>query len=163
MVMKGLAFLSAGALMYGMFLQNDSHASLKVADLAGAAQKYPLVALALSIAVFSLGGMPPLAGFMSKWQIFVAGFQTQNGWIIALMIFMALNSVLSLGYYAPLVNLMYRKEVSPKVLAGKSLTWTIVLPLIVMTSTVILLGFFPGLMDWLTIAAADRFMQMFGY
>lgn len=48
--------------------------------------------------------MLPLAGFMSKWQIFAAGFQTQNSWILALMIFMALNRVLSLGYYAPLVN-----------------------------------------------------------
>ena len=76
MIMKGLAFLSAGALMCGMFLQNDSHASLKIKDLAGAAQKYPLAALSLSIAVLALGGMPPLAGFMSKWQIFVAGFET---------------------------------------------------------------------------------------
>jgi NADH:ubiquinone oxidoreductase subunit 2 (subunit N) len=107
--------------------------------------------------------MPPLAGFMSKWQIFVAGFATQNSWIIALMIFMALNSVLSLGYYAPLVNLMYRKEVSPKVLAGKPLTWTIALPLIVMTALVIVPGFFPSLMDWLTLPAAHQLMQMFGY
>lgn len=163
MLMKGLAFLSVGALMYGMFLQNDSHASLKVADLAGAAQKYPLVALALSIAVLALGGMPPLAGFMSKWQIFVAGFQTENNWIIALMIFMALNSVLSLGYYAPLVNLMYRKEASPQVLAGKPLTWTLLLPLVVMTALVIVLGFFPSLAEWVTVPAAHRLMAMFGY
>jgi proton-translocating NADH-quinone oxidoreductase chain N len=163
MLMKGLAFLAVGALMYGMLLQNDSHASLKIADLAGASQKYPLAALALSIAVLALGGMPPLAGFMSKWQIFVAGFQTQSTWILALMIFMALNSVLSLGYYAPLVNLMYRKQASPKVLAGKPLTWTIALPLIVMTALVILLGFFPGLMNWLTVPAAERFIHMFGY
>lgn len=163
MLMKGLAFLAVGALMYGILLQNNSHAALKVADLAGAAQKYPLAALALSIAVFSLGGMPPLAGFMSKWQIFVAGFETRNGWITGLMIFMALNSVLSLGYYAPLVNLMYRKEASPKVLTSKPLTWTIALPLIIMTALIILLGFFPGLIDWLTIPAAERFLQMFGY
>ena len=163
MLMKGLAFLAVGALMYGMFLQNDSHASLKVADLAGAAQKYPLVALALSIAVLALGGMPPLAGFMSKWQIFVAGFQTQNNWIIALMIFMALNSVLSLGYYAPLVNLMYRKEPSAQVLAGKSLTWTIALPLVIMMFLIIVLGFFPDLMNWLTVPAGERLMTMFGY
>jgi proton-translocating NADH-quinone oxidoreductase chain N len=163
MLMKGLAFLSVGALMYGMLLQNNSHASLKIADLAGVAQKYPLAALALSIAVLALGGMPPLSGFMSKWQIFVAGFQTQNPWIIALMIFMALNSVLSLGYYAPLVNMMYRKGASPKVLAGKPLTWNIAMPLIVMTSLVILLGFFPGLVSWLTVPAAERFIHMFGY
>jgi formate hydrogenlyase subunit 3/multisubunit Na+/H+ antiporter MnhD subunit len=163
MLMKGLAFLSVGALMYGLFLQNDSHASLKVSDLAGAAQKYPLVALAFSIAVLALGGMPPLSGFMSKWQIFVAGFETQNGWIIALMVFMALNSVLSLGYYAPLVNLMYRQEPSQQVLAGKPITWTISLTLIVMTLLVIVLGFFPYLMNWLTVPAAERLITMFGY
>jgi len=162
MLMKGLAFLAVGALMYGMFLQNGSHRALKIEHLAGAAQKYPLAALALSLAVLGLGGLPPLAGFMSKWQIFVAGFQTQNAWIIALMIFMALNSVLSLGYYAPLVNLMYRREAAPKVLAGKPGTWTIALPLILMSLAVIVLGFFPGLMDWFTVTAAGQFMQMFG-
>lgn len=163
MLMKGLAFLAVGALMYGLFLQNDSHASLKVADLAGAAQKYPVAALGLSIAVLALGGMPPLAGFMSKWQIFVAGFETQNAWIIALMIFMALNSVLSLGYYAPLVNLMYRKEPSRAVLEGKPLTWTLSLTLVVMMTLVIVIGFFPTLMNWLTVPAAERLMAMFGY
>jgi formate hydrogenlyase subunit 3/multisubunit Na+/H+ antiporter MnhD subunit len=162
MLMKGLAFLAVGALMYGMLLQNGSHKSLKINDLAGIAQKYPLAALAFSIAVLGLGGMPPLAGFMSKWQIFVAGFQTQNGWIIALMIFMALNSVMSLGYYAPLVNLMYRKEPSQRVLEGKPITWTIALPLILLTGLVIVLGFLPGLMDWFTIPAAQQLMQMFG-
>ena len=163
MLMKGLAFLAVGALMYGLFLQNDSHSALKIADLAGAAQKYPMTALALSIAVLALGGMPPLAGFMSKWQIFVAGFETQNAWIIALMIFMALNSVLSLGYYAPLVNLMYRREPSHAVIAGKPLTWTLSLTLTVMMLLVILLGFFPTLMNWLTVPAARQLMTMFGY
>jgi formate hydrogenlyase subunit 3/multisubunit Na+/H+ antiporter MnhD subunit len=163
MLMKGLAFLAVGALMYGMFLQNDSHAALKINDLAGAAQKYPLAAFALSIAVLALGGMPPLAGFMSKWQIFVAGFQTQSIWVILLMVFMALNSVLSLGYYAPLVNMMYRKEPSQQVLAGKPVTWTISLTLLVMTLLVILLGFVPGLMDWLTVPAAASLVEMFGY
>jgi formate hydrogenlyase subunit 3/multisubunit Na+/H+ antiporter MnhD subunit len=162
MLMKGLAFLAVGALTYGMLLQNGTHKSLKIDELAGAAQKYPLAALAFSIAALALGGLPPLAGFMSKWQIFVAGFQTQNAWIIALMIFMALNSVLSLGYYAPLVNLMYRKEPSPRVVAGKPITWTIALPLIMLSLLVIVLGFFPGLLDWFTVPAAGQFMRMFG-
>ena len=163
MLMKGLAFLAVGALMYGMFLQNNSHASLKINDLAGAAGKYPLAAFALSVAVLGLGGMPPLAGFMSKWQIFVAGFETQNPLVLGLMIFTALNSVLSLGYYAPLVNMMYRQEPSRPVIAGKPLTWTISLTLVVMALLVILLGFAPGLMDWLTVPAAERLIEMFGY
>lgn len=162
MLMKGLAFLSVGALIYGLFLKNDSHASLKTTDLAGTAQKYPMVALALSIALLGLGGLPPLAGFMSKWQIFVAGFQTQNIWIIALMIFMALNSVLSLAYYAPLVNMMYRKSPSAQVLAGKRLSLAIALPLVIMLLAVIILGFVPQLMDWATIPAAQTLITMFG-
>lgn len=163
MLMKGLAFLAVGALMYGIFLQNGSHTSLRIHELAGAAHKYPLAALSLSIAVLALGGMPPLAGFMSKWQIFVAGFQTQNPWIILVMIFMALNSVLSLAYYAPLVNIMYRKESSPQVLAGKALPWTIGMPLVLLTLLVILLGFAPGLMDRLTAPAAEALIHMYGY
>ena len=77
-IMKGLAFLSAGALLYALKLSQGNHDPLVVADLAGAARRYPLPALALSVAVLGLGGLPPLAGFMSKWQIFAAGFLTKD-------------------------------------------------------------------------------------
>lgn len=162
MLMKGLAFLSVGALIYAMFLQNNLHQPLTITDMAGAAQKYPLPVLALSIALLGLGGLPPLAGFMSKWQIFVAGFQTGNGWIIALMIFMALNSVLSLAYYAPLVNVMYRKLPSKQVLAGKPVPFALALPLILMMAGVIMLGFMPQWLEWITLPAAQSLLQMFG-
>jgi len=115
----------------------------------------------MSIALLGLGGLPPLAGFMSKWQIFVGGFDTQNGWIMALMVFMALNSVLSLGYYAPLVNLMYRRAPSEQVLAGKPLPWAIILPLVLLALAVVVLGFAPGLMDWLTVPAGKHLISMF--
>lgn len=161
MLMKGLAFLAVGALIYGLYLQNGSHKALMISDLTGAAQKYPLVALALSVALLGLAGLPPLAGFMSKWQIFVGGFQTQNLWLMALIVFAALNSVLSLGYYAPLINLMYRNSPSEMVLAGKPLPWTIILPLVVMALAVIVLGFVPGLMDWLMVPAGQEFIEMF--
>jgi len=162
MLMKGLAFLAVGALMYGLLLANGSHAGLKISDLAGAAGRYPLPALALSIALLALGGMPPLAGFMSKWQIFVAGFQSRDPWVMGLMVFMALNSVLSLGYYAPVVNLLYRGQPSALVQKARPLHWTIVLPLAVMAAAVVLLGFFPSMMDVLTVPAAQHFMRIFG-
>lgn len=162
MLMKGLAFLAVGALLYALFLQNDSHSSLAISDLAGASQKYPLVAFGLSVALLGLGGLPPLAGFMSKWQIFVAGFETQNAWIIALMIFMALNSVLSLAYYAPLVNMMYRRSLSQAVLNGKPVSLAISLPILLMTLAVILLGFFPQVMSWITQPAAQSLLAFFG-
>ena len=100
-------------------------------DLAGAARRYPMVALSLSLAVLALGGLPPLAGFMSEWQIFVAGFQTRNLWIELAVVFAALNSVLSLAYYAPLVNAMYRLEAIRRVKQGKRLPLAMSIPLVV--------------------------------
>jgi formate hydrogenlyase subunit 3/multisubunit Na+/H+ antiporter MnhD subunit len=159
--MKGLAFLSAGALLYGIHLSRGEHTPLVLDDLNGAARRYPLAALALSVAVLGLGGLPPLAGFMSKWQIFAAGFQTGNGWIIALVIFAALNSVLSLGYYAPLVNRMYRLEIGESVQAGNGISFWMAAPLVVLVGVVILLGVWPALANGLTLPAAQSLIPGF--
>jgi formate hydrogenlyase subunit 3/multisubunit Na+/H+ antiporter MnhD subunit len=94
--MKGLAFLAVGVLLYSLHIARGDHSPLVLEDLNGAARRYPAVAFGLSVAVLSLGGLPPLAGFMSKWQIFVAGFSTQDPLILGLVLFAALNSVLSL-------------------------------------------------------------------
>lgn len=161
-LMKGLAFLAVGALMYGLYIANHRHDSLIVDDLNGASKRYPLAAFALSVAVLGLGGLPPLAGFMSKWQIFVAGAKVMNGISLGIVIFMALNSVLSLGYYAPLVNRMYRKSPADVVLAGKPIGWQIGLVLVVLTAAVIVLGVYPTALRWLTDSAGAALMASFG-
>jgi proton-translocating NADH-quinone oxidoreductase chain N len=153
--MKGLAFLSAGALLYAIHMSKGDHSPLMLDDLNGAARRYPLAAFALSIAVLSLGGLPPLAGFMSKWQIFVAGFQTGDPWIIGLVIFAALNSVLSLAYYAPMVNRMYRYEMVDQVKTGNSISVWMAAPLVVLVAVVIVLGVWPSLANGLTLPAAQ--------
>jgi proton-translocating NADH-quinone oxidoreductase chain N len=161
-LMKSLAFLAAGALLYALHTASGDHSPLTVGDLDGAASRYPLVALVLSIAVLGLGGLPPLAGFMSKWQIFVAGFDTGNPWIAALVIFAALNSVLSLGYYAPLVNAMYRHKPSEAVSKGKTLSPTLVAPLIVLALAVVVIGVWPTLLQGLTEPAGSALLAAFG-
>jgi proton-translocating NADH-quinone oxidoreductase chain N len=161
-LMKGLAFMAAGALLYSLHIARGSHDPLTLDDLNGAGAKYPLTAFALSVAVLALGGLPPLSGFMSKWQIFVAGFETRNTAVEALVIFAAVNSVLSLAYYAPLVNRMYRHEASPIVAAGKPVSWLMGVPLAVLTLAVIVLGCWPGLVDAITHPAAVHLVSMFG-
>jgi NADH:ubiquinone oxidoreductase subunit 2 (subunit N) len=129
--------------------------------LNGAAGKYPLVAFVFSVALLSLGGLPPLAGFMSKWQIFVAGFQTGNGWAIGLVIFAAFNSVLSLGYYAPLVNRMYRHEAGTAVKEGGKVPLAITIPLVLLAAGVIVLGFWPNLASGITDPAGKVLVALF--
>lgn len=162
MLMKGLAFLAVSMFIHVIFTLNGRHGPLEIQHLAGAARKYPVAAMCLSIALLGLAGLPPLAGFMSKWQIFVGGFNTLNGYIMAMMIFMALNSVLSLGYYAPLVNVLYREEQSEEILAGHPISWVILLPIILLAFFIVILGLFPVAMDWLTIPAAQVFLGIFG-
>ena len=160
-LMKGLAFLSAGALLYGLHLANGYHTPLTISDLRGASGRYPLVALAFSLALLGLGGLPPLAGFMSKWQIFVAGFETQNLWITALVIFAAINSVFSLTYYAPLVNALYRQQPSNAVQRGQSLPLSMRLPLGLLSLAIITIGLWPGLVNWLTEPAGTAIVAAF--
>lgn len=160
-LMKGLAFMAAGALLYTLHVARGSHDPLTVDDLNGAGNKYPVTAFALSVAVLALGGLPPLSGFMSKWQIFVAGFETRNAGVEALVIFAAVNSVLSLAYYAPLVNRMYRHDPSPAVQAGKPVTFFLGAPLVVLTVLVVVLGFWPGLVDAITHPAAVHLVSIF--
>jgi proton-translocating NADH-quinone oxidoreductase chain N len=161
-VMKGLAFLSAGALLYTLHISVGDHEPLVIEDLAGAARRYPLIALTLSLAVLGLGGLPPLAGFMSKWQIFVAGFKTHNLWVDLLVVFAALNSVLSLAYYAPLVNAMYRLEPSKRVQKGNRMPLVMSVPLVILGLAVVLIGFWPSLMNWLTIPASQALLAGLG-
>jgi proton-translocating NADH-quinone oxidoreductase chain N len=161
-LMKGLAFLSAGVMLYALHIASGDHAPLLIEDMAGAARRYPVAALTLSLAVLGLGGLPPLAGFMSKWQIFAAGFETHNAWLEVLVIFAALNSVLSLAYYVPLINVMYRLEPSEKVKRGVSMPRIMFVPLLILGLGIIIVGVWPNLMSWLTLPAARVLMANLG-
>jgi proton-translocating NADH-quinone oxidoreductase chain N len=160
-MMKGLAFLAAGSLLYTLHLAVGDHNPLTVDDLSGAARRYPLVALTFSLAILGLGGIPPLSGFMSKWQIIVSGFEAHNLWISLLVGFAALNSVFSLAYYAPLVNAIYRREQSETVKAGSRLPAVMNLPLIGLAVVIVLFGIWPGLLNWLTYPAGSALLFAF--
>lgn len=165
-LMKGLAFLAVGALLYGLQHQLGSaeqsdHRGLVLDDLSGAAQRYPIVVLMLSLALLGLGGLPPMVGFMSKWQIMVAGAQTKDIAILVILLILALNSVLSLGYYAPLINRMYRKESGALVANGRAIPATMTIPLVLIAAMIVILGVMPVLADWLTIPAATDLLAAF--
>ncbi len=161
-LMKGLAFFCAGAVLYAIGRMNGNEHSLTVDDLGGLARRYPLLALAFTLALLSLGGVPPLAGFMSKWQILVAGLGTGTGWIDLLVIFAALNSVLSLGYYLPVINALFRDEVSLPVLHGRALPLAVLAPVAVLAAALLLVGLWPDALTWLTQPAAAGLLAAFG-
>src|SRR5437870_1214569 len=70
-----------------------------------------LPALALAVFLFSLAGLPPLAGFIGKFAVFAAGVQAR---LYALVVIGLLNSVVSLYYYARVVKVMFLEQPRPE-------------------------------------------------
>jgi formate hydrogenlyase subunit 3/multisubunit Na+/H+ antiporter MnhD subunit len=161
-MMKGLAFLAAGAFLYVLHIGKGEHTALVLDDLNGAAKKYPVVAFLLSLALLGLGGLPPLAGFMSKWQILVATAGVNSTLMICIVIFVALNSVLSLAYYVPVINRLYRLNISETAAAGRSISWIMVLPMVILAVGIVVIGVWPSLANFLTFNAAASLMYPFG-
>ena len=101
--MKGGAFLIVGALICAGIGE-------KISDYRGLAKKAPFLAFAMMLFLFSLAGIPPLAGFTSKFFLFssaigsVDGVTSQWVWLAFVAI---LNSAISLYYYARVVKAMY--------------------------------------------------------
>jgi NADH:ubiquinone oxidoreductase subunit 2 (subunit N) len=145
--------LAAGALVYALHTAVNDQRPLEISELSGLAWRYPLVAAALTLALLGLGGMPPLAGFMSKFQILLAGMATGQALIIGLVAFAAFNSLLSLTYYIPLVQVIFRREISPEILEGRPLPFTINLPLVLLALAILVIGIWPNLVFGLTNAA----------
>jgi len=161
-MMKSLAFLAAGAILYVTNLAVGDHSPLTIQNLAGGANRYPLAAFTFSLAVLALGGIPPLSGFMSKWQIIVSGFSTLNWVIILVVIFVAGMSVFSLAYYAPLVNTLYKSTPSSVMMNGKQMPRSMRVPLLLLAAIILLVGIRPDLMNWLTIPAGSALLAPFG-
>ncbi|MDW0212743.1 MAG: NADH-quinone oxidoreductase subunit N, partial [Nitrososphaeraceae archaeon] len=104
-VMKSAAFIAAAAVSITL-------ASYSIEKYRGLAKRMPITAIALSISLLALAGVPPLNGFWSKLVLFNAGIVTgpEVWWGPYLAIAGVLNSALSLGYYAWIMRKMYMEE-----------------------------------------------------
>jgi NAD(P)H-quinone oxidoreductase subunit 2 len=79
----------------------------QISEYSGLYQKDPLITLALSICLLSLGGIPPLAGFFGKIYLFWAGWQAG---LYGLVLLGLITSVISIYYYIRVVKMMVVKE-----------------------------------------------------
>jgi len=81
-----------------------------ISDLAGLSRTNPAMALFLAILLFSLAGIPPLAGFFAKFYVFLAAIQAG---LYALAVIGVIASVVGAYYYLAIVKVMYFDEPSP--------------------------------------------------
>ena len=104
-VMKSAGFIAAAGVVVGL-------ASYGLESYKGLGRRMPITAVALTISLLALAGVPPLNGFWSKLVLF--GAAIDSGPIVAwgpyLAIAAVLNSALSLGYYAWIIRKMYMED-----------------------------------------------------
>jgi NADH-quinone oxidoreductase subunit N len=95
---------------YGRVVGSDD-----IAAYAGMSRRSPGLALALLVALLSLSGMPPFAGFIAKFTVFAAAVQANLIWLAVVGV---LNSIVGLYYYLTVLKVvyLYRSEDEDKVL-----------------------------------------------
>ena len=88
-------------------LKTEDGFAENISDLSGLAQTKPFIAGTMAVLMFSLIGVPPLAGFFAKWYVFLAAVEAQ---LFPLAIIGVLASVVSAFYYLRIVKVMYFDE-----------------------------------------------------
>lgn len=136
--MKGGAFIVVAALCYAALGEHLN-------DYKGLAKRAPLVAFAMMLFLFSLAGIPPLAGFVSKFVLFSSaisepGAAASMQWVWLVLI-AVINSAISLYYYARVVKYMYIEEGESK--EPISLPWTYALAIGICVLAVVVIGIYP--------------------
>jgi NADH-quinone oxidoreductase subunit N len=85
-------------------LKTESGFVERIDELAGLAQRRPFIAGVIAVLMFSLIGLPPLAGFFAKWHVFLAAIEAQ---LFVLAVIGVLASAVSAFYYLRIVKVMY--------------------------------------------------------
>jgi NADH-quinone oxidoreductase subunit N len=105
------AFMNLGAWTVVIGLRRRGILGDQVEDMAGLMQKAPAMAVFMLVFLLSLAGIPPTAGFIGKYYIFLglieAGSSEQNNWMYALAVLAVVMTAVSVYYYYTIVKAMF--------------------------------------------------------
>ncbi len=119
----------------------------------GLYQTNPKLAFLMTLALFSLAGIPPFAGMFSKFFVFMAAAQQGSFWAYFVVFIALVNTVVSLYYYLLIVKAMYIKQTDtplPSFHADGSSR----IALVICTTGIVLFGICSYIYDWLFAASA---------
>ncbi len=122
----------------------------------GLSESNPRLAFVMMLALFSLAGIPPLAGFLGKFYLFAAAAESGMVWLVLVG---AVNSTVSLYYYLTVIRWMYIMRPTPESPAVPPLRVSGAANAVLMISTagMLALGLLPQILRWVKSAAAAGF------
>jgi NADH-quinone oxidoreductase subunit N len=104
---------SIGAFSVVLMMKQKDRMVEKISDLAGIGRTRPMMALAMTIVMFSMAGIPPLAGFFGKLFVFQAAIEAK---LYGLAVTGVLASVVAAYYYLRIIKIMYFDEAGEEAL-----------------------------------------------
>jgi NADH-quinone oxidoreductase subunit N len=112
-----------------------------IKDLSGLSKNHPLLALSFLIILFSLAGIPPLAGFFAKFYVFMAVIETE---MYALAIIGVVTTVISAFYYLRIIKVIYFDK--PSKPFDESYDWGLKGSLILSSILILIYFIYPSLL-----------------
>ncbi|KIL98366.1 NADH-ubiquinone oxidoreductase chain N [Paramagnetospirillum magnetotacticum MS-1] len=100
-------FMNVGAFAVILSMRQKGRMVEGIDDLAGLSKTHPMMAFVMAVLMFSMAGVPPLAGFWGKFYVFMAAIESG---LYTLSILGVLSSVVSTYYYLRIVKVMYFDE-----------------------------------------------------
>lgn len=136
------AFMNIGAFAIVVALEKANEDDALQNRAAGIAPRRPFLALAMAVFMFSLSGVPPLAGFFGKFFVFSAAVEAGWTWLAVVGI---LNSAVGLYYYLRVTVAMYFEAPGDETASDARDGGLLRLSVAVAAVFTILIGFYPGL------------------
>jgi len=99
--------MTLGAFTVILAMKRNGQPMEQISDFAGLSRTNPLLAFVFAMLLFSLAGIPPLAGFFAKWYVFVAAIKAG---LFTLAVIGVLTSVVGAFYYLTIIKVMYFDE-----------------------------------------------------
>ena len=101
-IMKITLFFCAGNLAETLGIH-------RISEMQGVGKRMPWTMVAFAVGAFGMIGVPPMAGFISKWHLGVGGLEAGQGWVV---IILALSSLLNAAYFLPILYAAWFKTPS---------------------------------------------------
>jgi NADH-quinone oxidoreductase subunit N len=99
--------MTLGSFAIIIAMKRNGQAVEQISDFAGLSRTNPVLAFFFAMFLFSLAGVPPLAGFFAKWYVFVAAIKAD---LFTLAVIGVLTSVVGAFYYLSIIKVMYFDE-----------------------------------------------------
>jgi multicomponent Na+:H+ antiporter subunit D len=116
----------------------------RVSELDGIGRRMPWTMAAFTAAALAIIGVPPLAGFISKWYLALGGVQAGHPWVLAVLI---ASSLLNAAYFLPIVHAAWFKppnEEWPEKTGRLESSWMLLVPTLVTAAFSIAAGVWAG-------------------